>query len=126
MSTVRVIRADEMRVAAASTPGMDRREAFADPEAWAGTVRTEAGVITGWHVHADYDTYIYVISGSARVEHGPGGTLSDDAGPGDFVLIPRGLVHREGTSAGSKGVEAVLVRVGQGELVTNVDGPDPA
>lgn len=35
---------------------MDRREAFADDAAWAGTVRTEAGVITGWHVHADYDT----------------------------------------------------------------------
>lgn len=126
MGTVRVIRAGEMGVAAATTPGMDRREAFADEGAWAGTVRTEAGVITGWHIHADYDTYVYVITGSARIEYGPGGSLGDDAGPGDFVLIPRGLVHREGTSAGSNGVEAVLVRVGRGELVTNVDGPDPA
>ncbi len=125
MSSVRVIRAGDMQAAAATTPGMDRREAFADDAAWTGTVRTEAGVVTGWHVHSNYDTYVYVISGSARVEYGPGGTLGDDAGPGDFVLIPRGLVHREGTSAGSNGVEAVLVRVGQGELVTNVDGPDP-
>lgn len=126
MSSVRVVRANEMRLPAVVTPGMERREAFADDDAWAGTVRTEAGIMTGWHVHAGHDTYIHVISGAGHVEYGPGGALSVDAGPGDFMLIPRGLVHREGTAAGSKGVEAVLVRVGHGELVTNVDAPDPA
>jgi uncharacterized RmlC-like cupin family protein len=125
MSTVRVIRSDEMPLAASTTPGMDRQQAFVEEGVWTGTVRTEAGVLTGWHMHADYDTYIYVVSGSARIEYGPGGQLGDDAGPGDFVLIPRSLVHREGTSEGSNGVEAVLVRLGQGELVTNVEGPDP-
>lgn len=35
-------------------------------------------------------------------------------------------VWAEGSSAGSNGVEAVLVRIGQGDLVTNVDAPDPA
>ena len=125
MSGVRVIRAGGMRRAGTTTPGMDRHEAFADEGAWTGTVKTEAGVITGWHVHAGYDTYVYVLSGSARIEYGPGGRLGEDAGPGDFMLIPRGLVHREGTSVGSSGMEAVLVRVGHGELVTNVGGPDP-
>lgn len=122
---VRVVRAGELPPSPAATPGMDRREAFADERSWAGTVRTEPGVITGWHVHAGYDTYVYVLAGSARIEYGPGGKLGDDAGPGDFVHIPRGLVHREGSSIGSNGVEAVLVRVGAGELVTNVDGPEP-
>jgi len=126
MSSVRVVRADELRPSAAATPGMDRREAFADDDAWAGTVRTEAGVMTGWHVHAGYDTYLHVISGQVHVEYGPGGSIGADAGPGDFMLIPRGLVHREGTAAGSSGVSAVLVRVGHGELVTNVEAPDPA
>lgn len=126
MSTVRVIRAGEMPTAASTTPGMDRHEAFVEEGVWTGTVRTEPGVLTGWHKHADYDTYIYVVAGEARVEFGPGGRLGEDAGPGDFILIPRGAVHREGTSAGSNGVDAVLVRVGHGELVTNVDGPDPA
>jgi uncharacterized RmlC-like cupin family protein len=126
MSEVRVIRAGSYELPAITTPGMDRRQAFADDSAWAGTVSTTAGVLTGWHVRAGHDTYVYVMSGSARVEYGPGGTLGEDAGPGDFILIPRGLIHREGTSVGSNGVDAVLVRVGQGELVTNVDGPDPA
>jgi uncharacterized RmlC-like cupin family protein len=126
MSMVRVVHAGDMQVPEVVTPGMDRREAFADDDAWVGSLRTEPGVMTGWHVHAGHDTYIHVVSGTAHIEYGPGGTLSADAGAGDFMLVPRGLVHREGTTAGSGGVRAVLVRVGHGELVTNVDAPEPA
>ena len=125
MPSIRVIHPDEMRIPPNPTPGMDRREAFDGEGVWAGTVRTEQGVMTGWHVHAEYDSYIHVNSGRARFEFGPGGLLGVDAGPGDYVLIPRGLIHREGTAAGSNGFEAVLVRVGRGELVTNVEGPEP-
>jgi uncharacterized RmlC-like cupin family protein len=124
MPSIRVIHPDEMRIPPNPTPGMDRREAFADGTVWAGTVRTERGVMTGWHMHAGYDSYIHVNTGRARFEFGPGGSVGVDAGPGDYVLIPRGLIHREGTAAGSAGFEAVLVRVGHGELVTNVDGPE--
>ena len=98
MAGVRVVRAEEMHTPAVTTPGMDRREAFDHDGVWAGTLTTSAGIVTGWHVHAGHDTYIY---------------------------IARGLIHREGTAAGSTGVEAVLVRVGEGEPVTNVDGPEP-
>jgi uncharacterized RmlC-like cupin family protein len=125
MRRVQVVRSDALRSAAATTTGMDRREAFDHDGVWAGTVRTDAGVVTGWHVHPGHDTYVYVISGSAVVESGPGGRDVDLAEAGDFILIPRGLVHREGTAAGSQGVEGVLVRVGEGEIVTNVDGPEP-
>ena len=125
MSAVRVVHSEEMRLPAATTPGMDRREAFDHDGVWAGTLRTTPGVLTGWHVHAGHDTYIYLVSGSATVESGPGGRDRIEADAGDFVLIPRGLIHREGTAAGSQGVEAVLIRVGEGEIVTNVDGPEP-
>jgi len=125
MPSIRVIHPDAMRIPPNPTPGMDRREAFDGEGVWAGTVRTEQGVMTGWHVHAEYDSYIHVNSGRARFEFGPGGSLGVDAGPGDYVLIPRGLIHREGTAAGSNGFDAVLVRVGRGELVTNVGGPEP-
>ena len=126
MASIRVIHRDDTRIPPNPTPGMDRREAFTGDGAWAGTVRTEPGVMTGWHVHADYDSYIHVNAGQARFEFGPGGGLGVDAGPGDYVLIPRGLIHREGSADGSNGFEAVLVRVGRGSLVTNVDGPEPA
>ena len=126
MAGVRVVRAGEMRVpAGVATPGMDRRVAFDHDGAWAGTLRTTSGAITGWHVHAGHESYIYVVSGSATIESGPGGRDRVDASAGDFVHIPRGLIHREGTTAGSAGVHGVLIRVGEGEPVTNVDGPEP-
>src|SRR5215218_715799 len=43
---------------AAETPGVDRREAFADDHVWAGRSRTQAGTWSGWHVHPGHDTYV--------------------------------------------------------------------
>ena len=126
MADVEVESGTQPRPAEPVTPGMDRRQAFHDDAAWVGTVRTEPGVLTGWHSHPGYDTYIGVTSGHAVVEFGPGGERSLTAGPGDVIRIGRGVVHREGTAAGSNGVEAMLFRVGSGELVENVDGPDRA
>lgn len=120
---VRRVRPGERVSPREQTPGMHREEAFADPGAWLGTVHTDSGVTTGWHHHGEYDTYIYVTGGAARIEYGPGGRLALEAEPGDFLFIPKGVVHREGTAAGSDGVEAVLCRVGSGQVVFNVDGP---
>jgi uncharacterized RmlC-like cupin family protein len=103
-------------------PGVDRREAFADDHVWAGRSRTEAGTWSGWHVHPGHDTYVFQTEGRLRLEFGPGGTESVEGGPGDFVLIPKGLVHREG-NPGTKPNEAIVFRVGEGEVLVNVDGP---
>jgi uncharacterized RmlC-like cupin family protein len=73
---------------AAETPGVDRREAFADNHVWAGRSRTEAGAWSGWHVHPGHDTYVFQTQGRLRLEFGPGGTESVEGGPGDFVRIP--------------------------------------
>jgi oxalate decarboxylase/phosphoglucose isomerase-like protein (cupin superfamily) len=44
------------------------------------------------------------------------------AARGDFVLIPKGVVHREG-NPGTEPNEAIVFRVGEGEVLVNVDGP---
>ena len=126
MAKVEVVASSDLSVATPVTPGMDRRVAFHDGVAWVGTVRTEPGVLTGWHSHPDHDTYLGVTTGQAVVEFGPEGRESLIAGPGDMIRIGRGVIHREGTAAGSNGVEAVLVRVGTGVVVENTDGPEPA
>ena len=95
---------------AAETPGVDRREAFADDHVWAGRSRTGAG------------TYVFQTQGRLRLEFGPGGSESVEGGPGDFVLIPKGVVHREG-NPGTEPNEAIVFRVGAGEILVNVDGP---
>jgi uncharacterized RmlC-like cupin family protein len=122
--SVRVVRAGERVQAEAQTPGMFRTEAFASEGLWAGTVTTLPGLITGWHHHGDFDSYIYVLSGTLRIEYGPGGTLAAEAGPGDFVSIPQGAIHREGSERGSAGVEAVIFRVGSGPPAVNMEGPE--
>lgn len=120
---VRVVRADE-RVPGDPTPGMAREEAFAVPGLWAGLVRAEPGTTSEWHHHGDHDTAVYVLSGSVRVEEGPGGRDMVEARTGDFMLIPKGTVHRESNPSDEEGI-AVVVRAGTGQVVVNVDGPEP-
>lgn len=122
-SSVRVIRADE-RTPGAPTPGMSREEALVGSGFWSGLVEGEPGIVSAWHHHGDYDTVVYVISGALRVEAGPGGADVSEARPDDFMLIPRGLVHRE-ENLGDEVFSAVVVRVGTGDPVYNVDGPEP-
>ena len=103
------------------TPGKRREQAVREGLLWSGLVRTEPGVASGWHHHGDHDTSVYVVEGHVRIEYGARGELSVEAGPGDFVHIPRHLVHRE-VNAGSTPSVEILSRAGTGPLTTNVDG----
>ena len=112
------------RTVADPTPGKTREQAIAVDGLWSGLARTEPGVESGWHHHGDHDTSVYVIEGTVRIEFGPGGTLSAEAGAGDFVHIPKHLVHRE-VNPGTTPSHEVVTRSGSGPLTVNVDGPAP-
>ncbi len=45
-----------------------------------------------------------------------------EAGPGDFLHVPRGAIHREG-NPGDEESRLVVVRAGHGPAVVNVDAP---
>jgi len=107
-----------------ATSGITREQAIAVDGMWAGVARTEAHAISGWHHHADYDTSIYVVSGVLRMESGPAGSETVDAGPGDFLYVPKGAIHREGNPADAES-QVVVVRAGRGPVTVNVDGPAP-
>jgi uncharacterized RmlC-like cupin family protein len=119
---VRLVRAGERRPGQ-STPGMVREEAFATESMWAGLVRTEPGMVSGWHHHGDYQTAIYVLSGLFEMESGSNGSKRNQAKPGDFVYVPPAAVHRE-SNPGDDECVAVIVRAGSGEVVVNVEGPE--
>lgn len=89
---------------------------------WAGLVRTDPGAVSGWHHHGDYETSIYVACGRVRIESGPGGCAAVEAGPGDFLHVPPGAVHRE-SNPGDVESAIVVVRAGRGVPTINVDGP---
>jgi uncharacterized RmlC-like cupin family protein len=113
------------RVEGPSTPGMTRFQAVETDRMWVGQARTEPGMVSGWHHHGDHDSAIYVLSGTLRMEFGPGGAEVFDAGPGDYVYVGRGAVHREGNPS-EEPADIVVVRAGTGESVVNVEGPEPA
>jgi uncharacterized RmlC-like cupin family protein len=105
-----------------STPGMERQQAFATDRMWSGVARTKSGMVSGWHHHGEYETTIYVLTGSLRMEFGPDGSNTLEAGPGDFVYVAKGAVHRE-SNPSAEPADIVVVRAGRGESTINVDGP---
>jgi uncharacterized RmlC-like cupin family protein len=104
------------------TPGMSRRLAVHRDGMWTGTVDTEPHATSGWHHHGDFETTLYIVSGRMRMESGPGGRDVVEAGPGDFLRVSAGAVHRESNPSDEPG-RAVVVRCGTGEPTHNVAGP---
>jgi uncharacterized RmlC-like cupin family protein len=113
---------DDELVPSDPTPGMTRRLGVRTDGMWSGTVDTAPGTTTGWHHHGEHDTTLYVVSGRFRLESGPGGHDVVEGGPGDFLHVPAGAVHRE-SNPGDTPSRAVVVRCGRGEPTTNMDGP---
>ena len=113
----------EERTEGAATLGMVREQAIATPGMWAGYVRTEPAMVSGWHHHGAYETTIYVVSGGLRMEFGPAGASTLEAGTGDFVYVAPGAIHRESNPMDVES-RIVVVRSGSGEPVINVDGPE--
>ena len=122
-AAARLVRPEE-RAEADPTPGMLREQAISVPGLWAGFVRTEPGMTSAWHHHGEYETSIFVSSGTLRMESGPGGAEVITAVAGDFVHVPKGAIHREGND-GEGESHLVVVRAGHGPPTVNVDGPAP-
>jgi uncharacterized RmlC-like cupin family protein len=69
-----------------------------------------------------YETTIYVLKGALKMDFGPDGSTTVEAGPGDFVYVPKGAVHRE-SNPSAEPADIVVVRAGRGEFTINVAGP---
>ena len=111
------------RTEGAATPGMVREEAISTDGMWAGLVRTEPGMLSGWHHHGSYESTIYVMTGALRMEFGPAGSEALEAGPGDFLYVAAGAIHRESNPSAAES-RIIVVRAGSGAPVFNVDGPE--
>lgn len=119
----RLVQAHErLRPAEQQTSGVLREQAFTSQDVWVGVVTTEPGEMSAWHHHGDHDTYAYVVSGSKRIEYGPGGTRTLIAGPDAFIHVPKGLVHREGNPS-EEVSRSIAFRMGTGPATINVEGP---
>jgi uncharacterized RmlC-like cupin family protein len=100
-----------------------RQDLVISPPTWVGVAHTKAGLASAWHHHSDNDTYGYVICGRMRIEFGPGGKESAEVSSGEAFHVPRRIIHREVTTQTEPGA-IFLVRVGSGDPVVDVDGPE--
>jgi quercetin dioxygenase-like cupin family protein len=125
MSKVQVLSNDALPEAP-SSPGLTRHRAFEDDGLKVLHSCAEPGTVSGWHNHGDYEVYGYVVSGTARLETGPGGRDSFSADAGDFFTVPPHTVHRELNSSDTDDLEVLLVLRGTGPTVYNVEDPAPA
>jgi uncharacterized RmlC-like cupin family protein len=121
MSVHRIVASE--RVPGPPTTGLTREQAITTEKMWAGYAKTDPGMISDWHHHGDHESAIYVLWGVLRMEFGSGGAETFDAGPGDFVFVPAGTVHRE-SNPSDEPTDVVVVRSGTGPSVVNVDGPE--
>ncbi|HET7236598.1 MAG TPA: cupin domain-containing protein [Actinomycetota bacterium] len=107
----------------AGPPEIRRREAIAGPGLWAGLATTQAGLASGWHHHDGHDTVVYLLAGRITIEFADGSPALE-AQAGDFLLIPKGRVHREITGAEGE-ADTVVIRCG-GEGAHTVEVEDPS
>ncbi len=125
---VQVVRPHERSRTTAQTTGMTR-EAGVAPDTtgsrnlWVGVTTTPPGTVSGWHHHGDCETAIYIVQGRARFSWGPDGGESAEVGPGDFLDVAPGAVHRE-ECLGDEPVVMVVSRACNGVIVVNTDGPE--
>lgn len=74
------------------------------------------GAISEAHFHPDSQTGIYVLSGHALVNIGED-QAGFEVGPGDFVYIGSGIIHRAENQSATEPYEAILVRDTDNEIV---------
>jgi mannose-6-phosphate isomerase-like protein (cupin superfamily) len=106
---ITVVGADAL-VAAASPEGT-RERAFETDATRLDRLALPTGRATPWRASGARGTYAAVLEGRARVEFGPDEDDAAEAGPGEFVLVPPGVVHRL-ASAGSEPLVVLVVTAG--------------
>jgi uncharacterized RmlC-like cupin family protein len=124
MAKVQVVHKDALPTASAS-PGIVRNLAFNGDGCVVLRSRADPGAASGWHNHGDYNVYGYVVSGSGRIESGPGGRISVSLASGDFLSVPPHTVHRETNASSTEPLEVILFLRGTGSTVFNEEGPEP-
>jgi uncharacterized RmlC-like cupin family protein len=125
---VRVVRANELDINTAQTPGMQRASAIdvarvGAEKLWAGTVHIHPNAKTGAHHHGPVESVIYVVQGRARMKWGDRLEFTAEAGPGDFIYVPPYVPHQEINASESDALSCVLVRSGQVPVVVNLEIP---
>lgn len=120
---IRVFHLGEGKTQTTQTAGMLREEMVSSANYWVGFAKTAPKVISGWHHHGEFESFIYVVSGRIRMEFGKDGRENCEGAEGDLIFVPKNAIHRE-SNPGETEQLIYVVRIGKGTAVTNVEGPE--
>jgi len=122
---VHVVRTGELSSQTSQTSGLLRLEALSArtgaSSLWGGISELAPGARTGIHHHGSAETIVYVLSGRGRWTLPDQNEPGYEAGPGDFVLIPPFVAHREENTSADVPVVMVVVRTEAQANVVNLD-----
>ncbi len=69
-----------------------------------------------WHAHGNADEMFFILDGQLRVDFRD---HSEDLGPGEMIVIPKGVEHRPVANNG----EVKVLLIEQASVVNTGDGP---
>jgi uncharacterized RmlC-like cupin family protein len=113
------VRADNSESAGGGSGGLSRGSAVAAGGMWMGISDLPPGHSSTPHHHDDQTTIVHVLSGAMTFTVGADGDEVFTAGPGDFAVIPGGVVHREGNPS-SELCRTIVVRNAEIPVVRNL------
>ena len=126
--TLRVVGPHQLSPQTSQTPGMERLTAIDEDigskNLWAGVATMEPGARSGAHHHGECESVIYVLSGRIRFRFGENLEETAETGPGDFIFVPPNVVHQEINLSDSEGIDSIVVRDSQENVVINVELPE--
>lgn len=123
--TIRVASIGDRSTDTPQTPGLTREVAFdsrnPDARVLSGFIsKVQPGAATAAHHHGAQETILYVLSGRARFRWGGQLQHQTEAGVGDFVFIPAGIIHQEINASVEEATSWVVVRSDPDPIVVNL------
>jgi uncharacterized RmlC-like cupin family protein len=112
--------ADNAESAGGGSGGLSRGSAVTGGGMWMGISDLPAGHDSVAHHHEDQTTIVHILSGRMTFTVGADDAEVFTAGPGDFAVIPGGVVHRE-TNPSSELCRCIVVRNSETPTVRNLE-----
>jgi uncharacterized RmlC-like cupin family protein len=112
--------ANNAESAGGGSGGLSRGSAVSGGGMWMGISDLPAGHDSVPHHHDDQTTIVHVLSGEMTFTVGMDGAEVFTAGPGDFAVIPGGVVHRE-SNPSSELCRCIVVRNAEAPVVRNLE-----
>jgi uncharacterized RmlC-like cupin family protein len=123
-SAVRVVRGESLEQALARAGGRATAIDFAGiggTKTWIGTVKMDAGAVTGAHHHGRHEVAIYITAGFLEIRWGDRLEYSAEVGPGDFAYFEPFVPHQERNPSGKESVAYIAIRSDNERIVVPLD-----